>query len=71
MIEELVLAILCELMFSIAVEAVDDGGAVYHGGTRGVCREAVDAPAFPVSLVEIVTRTCKVRAAARARGETG
>ena len=49
-------AILCELMFSIAVEAVDDGGAAIDCGEIQEGRDAVDAPAFPVSLVEIVKR---------------
>lgn len=59
--EALVLAVRYEPVVSVAVEAVDIGRAppppeMDLVETREVGREAVDAPAFPVLLVETVKR---------------
>jgi hypothetical protein len=59
-VEALVLAVRYEPVFSVAVEAVDIGGAappeMDRVETREVGREAVDVPAFPILFVEMVKR---------------
>ena len=56
-VETLLLAVRYELVFSVAVEAVDIARPeMDRVETREVGREAVDVPAFPVLFVEMVKR---------------